>query len=575
MAAKDSSLRRGLAMLGKAIRLEPRRFAAAVAGASLYAVAVVASARALSYTIDRVIRPRFDEGSVPTRRVIGAIAIIVAIGFVKSVGVIARRGFAIRMQQSVARQLRGRVIDVLARRPLAWLDQRPTGDLIGRAGVDVDAVVESLGPLPLSTGVVVLLFVSAAALLAIDPILGGVAVAMFPLLTFANIIFQKVVDKPAVKAQDRLGNLSSLVHESFEGAAVVKAFGAAEIERQRFDLVAAKLRDAKIEVMQVRAMFEASVNLIPNMASVLLVFVGALRVRAGAVSVGELSSVLYLFTLLVWPLRVTGYLFGDLAHGLAGWNRVHEVLDEASPAPPTVGTTASGVVASDLRFGYVADEPILRDLVLSVERGDVVALVGATGSGKSTLLQLLAGLRSADSGTIATEHGPGLLVFQEAFLFAGSVADNVDVRNVLTSERIRHALDVADALEFVDELPDGVNTIMGERGITLSGGQRQRVALARALASRPRLLLLDDATSALDPTTEARILQALPTELAGGTTVMVATRPSTIALADKVAFIVDGRVAAFGDHRDLIETQPDYRTLVEAYERDRSEKESS
>jgi ATP-binding cassette, subfamily B, bacterial len=328
-------------------------------------------------------------------------------------------------------------------------------------------------------------------------------------------------------------------------------------------------------VMQVRAMFEASVNLIPNVASVLLVFVGALRVRAGAVTVGELSSVLYLFTLLVWPLRVTGYLFGDLAHGLAGWNRVHEVLDEVPPAAPVVGTSAAGVAVDGLQFSYVTDEPVLRDLVLSVGRGDVVALVGATGSGKSTLLQLLAGLRSSDHGTIATEHGPGVLVFQEAFLFAGSIAANVDVRNVLTPEQVRHALSVADALEFVDELPDGVETIMGERGVTLSGGQRQRVALARALASRPSLLLLDDATSALDPTTEARILRALPSELAGGTTVMVATRPSTIALADKIAFIVDGHVAAFGHHLDLIETHPDYRALVEAYERDRSDQESS
>jgi ATP-binding cassette, subfamily B, bacterial len=529
----------------------------------------------LSYTIDRVIRPRFDEGSVPTRRVVGAIAIIVAIGFVKSVGVIARRGMAIRMQQHVARKLRGRVIDVLARRPLAWLDQRPTGDLIGRAGTDVDAVVESLGPLPLSTGVIVLLFVSAAALLVIDPVLGGVAVAMFPLLTFANIVFQRFIDKPAVRAQDRIGDLSALVHESFEGAAVVKAFGAVQIEQHRFETVAAKLRDAKIEVMQVRAMFEASVNLVPNLASVLLVFIGALRVRAGAVTVGELSSVLYLFTLLVWPLRVTGYLFGDLAHGLAGWNRVHEVLNEVPPPAPSIDATASGVSMNGVQFGYVADEPVLRDLMLSVVRGDVVALVGATGSGKSTLLQLLAGLRSADRGAIATEHGAGVLVFQEAFLFAGSIADNVDVRNVLTVDRIRHALDVADALVFVDELPDGVDTIMGERGITLSGGQRQRVALARALALRPRLLLLDDATSALDPTTEARILRALPAELEGGTTVMVATRPSTIALADKVAFVVDGQVAAFGNHSDLIETEPEYRALVEAYERDRSEKEPS
>jgi ATP-binding cassette, subfamily B, bacterial len=569
MAPTSSPLRRGLSMLAKAVRLERRVFALAVAGASLFALAIVASAKALGYTIDRVIRPRFDAGTVPTKRVVAAIALIAAIGVIKSIGVIMRRGFAVQVQQGVARQLRGRVIEELGRRPMEWIDQRPTGDLMARGGVDVDAVSESLGPLPLSSGVVVLLAVSAVGLVLVDPILGGVSVLLFPILALSNVVFQRFVNVPAAIAQDRLSELSTLVHESFDGASVVKAFGAVEIERRRFEVIAGRLRDAKVSVMMLRALFESTLSLLPNLATVLLVLVGAFRVRAGAVSVGELSSVLYLFTLLVWPLRVTGYLFSELTHGLAGWDRVHEVLDEASLAAPTIAQSAHGVEVRGIDFGYAADEPILHDLHLLVERGQVVALVGMTGSGKSTLLQLLAGLRSPNTGTIAAADGPGLLVFQDAFLFAGTIAENVDLRGTATATQVRHALDVASASEFVDELADGANTMIGERGVTLSGGQRQRIALARALLAKPSLLLLDDATSALDPTTESNILRALPDELAGGTTVMVATRPSTVALADVVAFIVDGRVAAIGSHDDLLASQPAYRSLIEAYERDR------
>lgn len=573
MARQQSLVRRGLAMLWQAVRMEPWRFSVAVAGASLFSLATVASAEALRWTIDEVIRPRFDEGSVPTGRVIVAIGLIIFIGLVKSLGVIIRRTFAVRTQFGVARRLRGEVIDAVGRRPLAWVERRQTGELISRAGADADAVAESMAPLPLSCGVVVLLFVSAGALLITDPVLGGVAVAMFPLLSGANIVFQRKVEEPADRAQAHLGDLASMVHESFGGATVVKAFGSLPIEQVRFDAVAGRLRDAKVQVMEMRAQFEATVNLIPNVAVTVLVVVGAMRVRDGAVTVGELSSVLYLFTLLVWPLKVTGWLLGDMSYGLAGWNRIREIAEEDVPVSPHIGGAEAGARLSDVGFSYIADEPVLRDLQLAVEAGTVVALVGATGSGKTTVLELLAGLRAADQGRVAAHDGAGTLVFQQPFLFAGSVAENVDVTGSATTAEIREALDAAAAAEFVDQLPDGMNTLLGERGVTLSGGQRQRVALARALLHRPSLLLLDDATSALDPTTESRVLRTLGERLSGATTVMVATRPSTIALADTVAYIADGRVVAVGTHDELFDSEPGYRALVEAYERDRGSDE--
>ena len=223
-----------------------------------------------------------------------------------------------------------------------------------------------------------------------------------------------------------------------------------------------------------------------------------------------------------------------------------------------------------MQFAYEPGRLVLHDLDLQLRAGTTVAVVGPTGAGKTTLLQVIDGLIAPDAGTVAAEPGVRALVFQEPFLFAESIRENVLLGLEVPERRLRQALELAQAAGFVDELPHGAATVVGERGVTLSGGQRQRIALARALVRRPRILLLDDATSSLDPTTEALILTGLGRELAGITTVVVASRPSTIALADEVVFLVNGRVADQGRHDDLLARSVPYRHLVEAYERDRS-----
>jgi ATP-binding cassette, subfamily B, bacterial len=214
---------------------------------------------------------------------------------------------------------------------------------------------------------------------------------------------------------------------------------------------------------------------------------------------------------------------------------------------------------------------VLRDVDLEIPAGTTVAIVGPTASGKSTLLAVLAGLFVPDSGEVTAATPHPALVFQEPFLFADTLRRNIDVHATATDEELQVALDLAQVTPFLGELPYGVETVVGERGVSLSGGQRQRVALARALLERPKVLLLDDATSSLDPTTEARILTGLSAQLDGITTVAVANRPATIALADEVVYLVAGRVVAHGRHEDLLATVPGYRHLVEAYERDRAE----
>jgi ABC-type multidrug transport system fused ATPase/permease subunit len=323
-----------------------------------------------------------------------------------------------------------------------------------------------------------------------------------------------------------------------------------------------------------RATFEALLDGVPNLANVLLVVVGAYRVRAGAATVGDIASFVYLFTLLVWPLRLIGFVLGDLPRSLAGWTRIRGILADPVPADPatTLGRAAAGtgIALRGVHYAFDDGRDVLAGIDLVIPQGRTIAVVGPTGAGKTTVLELMAGLVAPTAGTVAIENGVRSLVFQEPFLFADSIRANIDLNGTFTDDEVRHALVAAQADDFVDELPDGMHTVVGERGVTLSGGQRQRIALARALVRRPRVLLLDDATSSLDPTTEARILVGLGTELSSITTVIVASRPSTIALADEVVFLNDGRVVAHGEHADLFARIPAYRRLAEAYDRDRS-----
>ncbi len=571
--APSGTLSRGLRMLRAELGMHRGTFAVGIGGAAVFAAATVGSAFAVQWVTDHVILPRFDDGQVAAGTVVAGAAFIIAVGIAKAVGVVVRRSFAARGQWQVKATLQEHVIDQYQAQPLAWHSKHSTGELVAHAGVDADAATDVLAPLPYSTAVVLLIVISSAWLLAADLVLGGIAVLLFPILVGINVLYQRRVDPPATAAQDRIGEVSAIVHESFDGVMVVKALGAEAHQARRLAGKAAELRDAKVIVATLRATFESLLDAVPNVANVLLVVIGAYRVQAGALTVGDIAAFVYLFTLLVWPLRLIGFMLGDLPHSLAGWTRIQGVLAEPVPAHPGAAiTTPPTGVGLDLRGVSYAYEPgrrVLDGVDLTVGSGRAVALVGPTGSGKTTLLQVIAGLFAPTAGTVAVEPGGRSLVFQEPFLFAGSIRANVDLGAGASDAEIRQALAAAQADEFVDALPAGPDAVVGERGVTLSGGQRQRVALARALLRRPKVLLLDDATSSLDPTTEALILMGLAEELTGVTTVIVATRPSTIALADEVVFMAGGRVVAHGRHTDLFARLPAYRQLTEAYARDR------
>jgi ABC-type multidrug transport system fused ATPase/permease subunit len=566
--------RRNARFIAELVTVHPKLFLIAMGGAAIFALLTVASSFAIGRVIDDVVLPRFDDGEVDTGTVLAGLGLVIGIGVLRAIAIVVRRSYASMTMWRVAQTFTNRVVRRYVEQPVSWHNRRPDGDLVQRAGVDAEATVSVLAPIPFATGTIVMLVASTVWMLLIDVPLGLVAVVVFPVLLVTNVVYEQSVSVHFTRAQDQLGEFSAGVHESFEGVQLVKSYGAEERETERLAGLADRVRASRVQAIRLRSWFEALLDVIPSLTNIALVVIGALRVRSGDVTVGEFSSVIFLFTLLVFPLRLIGYTLSELPRSMAAWRRIRAVLDEPIEPDPTehlgVAGDRVGVEFRGVTFAHEdGGPPTVRDVDLEVRLGSVTALVGPTGSGKSTLAQLAAGLIGPSTGEVRLAPGVRSIVFQEAFLSSGTVRDNVEFGASYTDDEIWDALDQAAATEFVRRLPLQLHTVVGERGVSLSGGQRQRLALARALVRRPSLLVLDDTTSALDPATEALILEQLRSRLGGSTVLMVASRPSTIALADDVVFVADGCIAAHGTHDELLASTSAYRELVEAFESDR------
>lgn len=575
----DSRLAEALQLIRAIVKFHPRLFIIAVTGAAVFAVCTVGSSIGVRWMVDRVILVRFEQGRLDGSAMLIGAFLVIGVGLLRAAGVIVRRSYAGRTEWRTAESITNKVIDKVVAQPIAWHRKRMTGDIVARCGVDSDASVSILAPLPFASSVLVMMLVSSAWMLSVDIQLGVLAIIVFPVLLTLNIGYQKRIDRFYALAQDELGALSEAVHESFDGVMVVKSFGAEHRETERLALITSRLRNARIAAVSVRSMFEAAIDAIPSLINILLIVLGAFRVKDGAMSIGDLTSFIYLFTLLVFPLRIIGYLFSEIPHSVAGWRRVREVLDEPIGQDPkeAIQIPKAGVALSctNVKYAHVAENPVLTDLSLEILSGKTVAIVGATGCGKTTLLHLLSGLIECDSGTISVQPGGVGLVFQEAFLFAESLRYNITLDSPVSDEQVKQSLQIAECLGFIGDLASGLETMMGERGVSLSGGQRQRIALARAIAHNRSVLLLDDTTSALDPSTETRVVTNLRemamTVMTKTTVVIVASRPSTIALADEVLYMRDGKIADHAPHDVLYSRNSDYRELIDAFEHDRHE----
>ncbi len=577
-ASRDSMARRGYRLIMRSVRAHPVPHLLALLGALGFVAATVGTAWLLGWITDNVIIAPESERTGPAV----AAAIVIGVSVASGISVLMRRWFLamaeLRTQRDWRRALLHRYIDL----PMDFHRERDPGELLAHADSDVNTATMVLKPLAFAVSVVVLVVVTMVALFAAHPLLALIAAVVFPALAVISRIYTRMVETPSAEVQRRVGEVSEVAHESFDGAVVVKTLGREPIEVERMRAASERLRDERIRVGRMRASFEPSIDALPTAGAVVLLLVGAWLVGRGSATPGDLVLAATLFSLLALPLFIVGFFLEEMPRSVVSLERVDRVLDR--PLEPSAEPEANGPVLPPGPLGLQIDglavrygsRLVLDGLSLAVGPGETVALVGATGSGKSTLLETVAGLNSVAGGSIHLSgaalpdvpsnefHSAVALVFQEAFLFADSVAENVGLQWGRSPADVTNALDSAAAGAFVDALPDGGATVVGERGVTLSGGQRQRVALARALVRSPRLLMLDDATSAVDPVVEGEILANLRRDL-DTTMLVVAHRISTIELADRVAYLAGGRIVATGTHDELLDID-DYRSLVSAYE---------
>ncbi len=512
--------------------------------------------------------------------------------------VAVRRIFAGVTSTNLQARYRRAVSRQYLRLPLSWHHRHPAGQLLSNANSDIEASFMVFNPLPFSLGVLVMLVIAGVAMVAADPVLAAVGLTVLPAVAAANILYQRVMSPKVVRSQQLRATVAAIAHESFDGALVVKALGREGEETARFAAATDELRAANVEVGRTRGVFDPLVELLPTMGTLVVLGLGTWRVDTGAAQAGDVVQVAYLLTLLAFPVRALGWVLGELPRAAVGWGRVESVLRATGEmrhgADALGGSRPLSLHLDDVSYAFetgadedLSDVPVARDgattttaatervevlhdMTLTVAAGSTVAVVGPTGSGKSTLASLLVRLVDPHTGEVLLDGvdarhvaaggiaAAAALVPQSTFVFDDTVRGNITLGATgpdgteLDDESVWSALELAQGDRFVASLPSGLDTRVGERGASLSGGQRQRVALARAVVRGPRLLVLDDATSAVDPRVEQAILTGLRERRAGLTVVVVAYRKATISLADEVVFVERGRVVDRGTHTDLL-----------------------
>jgi ATP-binding cassette subfamily B protein len=583
--SRRGTTREGFAVLAVAIRREPWIFTLSTVGSLLFGALTVADAWVLGWATDHVVLPAFRDGEIGADLLVAVLALFVGVAILRAVGIVARRLGAGVMQYRMQAHTRRAVTRQYLTLPMEWHQRHPTGQLLSNANSDVEAAWGPIAPLPMAVGTLAMMVIAIAQMFAADVAMALVGLLVFPAVIAANLAYQRRASPLMTKAQQLRAELSEVAHESFDGAMVVKTLGRETEETARFADKALALRDVNIRAGRIRAAFDPTLAALPNVGVLVVLAVGVERVLHGATDPGDVVTIAYLLTIVSFPIRSIGWLLGEFPRSVVGFNRVQHVLratgemaygDREADRDSSVGARLS---VEQLAYRYDTDQGLLEDVSFTVEPGRTVAVVGATASGKSTLTNLLTRLVDPHGGRILLD-GTDLrdlargqlaetvaVVAQTAFLFDDTVRGNVTLGATdLTDDDVWSALRAAQADGFVAALPHGLDSRLGERGTSLSGGQRQRISLARALVRRPRLLILDDATSAVDPEVEARILEALRSSGTGASLVVVAYRKATIGLADEVVHLEDGRVADRGTHADLLERSPAYANLVNAYE---------
>jgi len=602
-------LRKGLVLMVRAIREEPRLFAISFTGACVAGLLTIGSAFVVGAVVARVVVPVVESGTVTAAPLVVAVVVLVGLSLFKAAGIVARRVGSGYIQLRLPAKYRRLITRQYLRLPLAWHHRHATGVLLSNASADVENAWWGTNTMAYAMATVIMLVVALGSLFTIDWMLAMVALAIFPTLFGLYALYSRSITPRYTRAQELRAEVSAIAHESFDGALVVKTMGREAQETARFAAKVAELRRAVISIGRVRGAYEPVVDSLPSVGTLLVLIIGAWRLDSGVIGVAELVGAAFLFALLDTPARAIGWFLTSIPGAVVGWDRVRVVLDaEGEMVYGPVELPAHGEGA-EVRLDRVSfryeratkvdelvpqprhgpdDGPgplVLHDVTFTVPPGSVVALVGQTGAGKSTIASLIARLLDPTTGIVSLDGTDAreltaaslartvALVPQISFVFDDTVRANVALDRVgIDDERVWWALRLARADGFVARLPDGLDTTLGERGVILSGGQRQRLTLARAVAGHPRLLVLDDPTSAVDPRVEAAILGGLRSAEVQQSIIIIAYRPATIARADRVVYLERGRVAAAGTHAELLASQAGYADLVTAYEKQEAER---
>ncbi|WP_426571719.1 ABC transporter ATP-binding protein [Aquihabitans sp. McL0605] len=562
-----------LRRLGGALRPHRRNVAIALGAAGAGQVIAALTPLVERFIIDDVV----IAGTSP---IIPSLIVLLVFAAIRFGTAFVRRYWAGRVSLDVQNDLRTEVYDHLQRLDVARHDEMSTGQLVSRAISDIGLVQGLLAFLPMVLSNILFLAVALAAMLWLSPLLTMVALVITPIMVLVSMRLRRSVFPASWDAQQQAGAVAGVVDESVSGVRVVKGFGQEEREVARLAESAERLYASRVRAVRLQARFQPLLQTLPALAQVAVLALGGWLAIEGRISLGTFLAFSSYVSQLQAPARMLAGLVTIGQAARAGVERVFDLLDatatvtSAADAPP-LEVTEGRLEFRDVTFAYTRGEPVLCNLDLMVEPGETLALVGTSGSGKSTIALLVPRFYDLTSGSI-TVDGTDVstvdiaslrqqigLVFEDTFLFSDSIGANIAYgRPEATPEAIEAAARVAGAHDFIAALADGYGTEVGERGLTLSGGQRQRIALARAVLADPRILLLDDATSAVDSRIEAEIHQTLREVLAGRTTLLVAHRRSTLLLADRIAVLDAGRVVDVGTHDELQERCRLYRLLL-------------
>ncbi|MEO6126552.1 MAG: ABC transporter ATP-binding protein [Ilumatobacteraceae bacterium] len=538
---------------------------------------------AAKVSVPSLIRNAIDRGINGDEPLLKWSLIIGGVGVLAGIFTAWRRWLAFRESRTTETVLRERLFNHILRLDVRYHDHAQTGQLMSRASSDLQQIQGFVVMIPLVLSNLFQLIAILVLLLASDPLLAVIALAPLPFVNVSARRFSSTIHPAVMAVQAKQAALATVVEESVSGVRVVKGFGAERVQAAKLGREADEIRTVSLGAATIRARFLPAIDVLPSLGLIAVLAIGGHRVLDGSMSIGQLIQFNSSVLLLIWPMRNVGMALASGQRAAVALQRVQQVLstdsDVADPArPATLSAEAKGAVTfRDVRFGYDPQRPVLDGFDVTIPAGTSVAIVGGTGSGKSTVTRLMLRFYDVQRGAIELDghdirllrlrdlrHAVGV-VFEDTLLFHDTVAANIAFADPHASaERILHATRLAGAHEFVMELPDGYDTMLGERGFSLSGGQRQRIAIARAILADPLVLILDDATSAVDPSKEHEIREAMATVMRDRTTIVIAHRPGTIALADTVLYLDHGRIAAQGTHDELLATNQGYRDVLAA-----------